>query len=568
MGLRETNLGKLDGGHFDVLIVGGGINGAVAAAALAGRGASVALIDQGDFASFTSMESSNLVWGGFKYLENYELGLVRNLCMSRNHLMRAYPANLKEIRFLATLDEHSPYKPWFAALGATAYWLIGNGFTKPPLLLGNKGILKREPKVNTDSALGAIVYSDAYIVDNDSRFVFGFVRSALNSGAVCANYVEFLGAHKEGDLWKAQLRDTDTGGAGEGDQGRTFEVSARVLINAAGPFVDALNSELGIVTKHKIVFSKGIHLLVPRIAGNEQVLAFYDDTQRLFYVIPMGPRSVIGTTDERVDHPVTHVEDDDRDFLLQQINARLKLDSPLTPDDIIASRCGVRPLVVEGSGKGSENKDWTSLSRKHAMEVDRRESFISIFGGKLTDCVNIGNEVSRAVAKLGVKLERDRHHWYGEPPRPTRDEFFRQARLMHLDKLRQRESFETLSTRLWRRYGLRAFAMLEAIRDDPTMAHDIIAGAEYVRVELYYAAQTEMITTLEDFLRRRSKIALVLSYEEIRDAEGIREACQLLFGDDADRRYDEYFTPEREAEARKLREADANFPELPMGASA
>jgi glycerol-3-phosphate dehydrogenase len=194
MGLRQTNLAKLDGGDFDVLIVGGGINGAVSAAALAARGASVAVIDRGDFASFTSMESSNLVWGGFKYLENYEIGLVRNLCMSRNHLMRAYPANLKEIRFLATLDEHSPYQPWFSALGAAAYWMIGNGFTKPPALLTPKGILKREPKVNVATALGGIEYSDAYIVDNDSRFVFGFIRSALNSGAVCANYVELRGA--------------------------------------------------------------------------------------------------------------------------------------------------------------------------------------------------------------------------------------------------------------------------------------------------------------------------------------------------------------------------------------
>lgn len=90
MGLRDTNLDKLDNGAFDVLVIGGGINGAVSAAALAARGASVAVIDRGDFASFTSMESSNLVWGGFKYLENYEIGLVRNLCMSRNHLMCAY----------------------------------------------------------------------------------------------------------------------------------------------------------------------------------------------------------------------------------------------------------------------------------------------------------------------------------------------------------------------------------------------------------------------------------------------------------------------------------------------
>lgn len=104
MGLREANISKLDQGHFDVLVVGGGINGAVSAAALASRGARVAVIDRGDFAGFTSMESSNLVWGGFKYLENYEFRLVRNLCKSRNHLIKAYPANLREIRFLAALD--------------------------------------------------------------------------------------------------------------------------------------------------------------------------------------------------------------------------------------------------------------------------------------------------------------------------------------------------------------------------------------------------------------------------------------------------------------------------------
>ena len=111
-------------------IIGGGINGAVTAASLAGRGASVALIDRGDFANFTSQASSNLVWGGFKYLENYELYLVWKLCRSRNRLMDAYPDNIKEIAFYAALDETSPYKPWFAGLGAFGYWLIGQFGTK------------------------------------------------------------------------------------------------------------------------------------------------------------------------------------------------------------------------------------------------------------------------------------------------------------------------------------------------------------------------------------------------------------------------------------------------------
>ncbi|MGV1035859.1 MAG: FAD-dependent oxidoreductase [Candidatus Nanopelagicales bacterium] len=544
MGLRDSNIAKIRDGSFDVLIVGGGVNGAVSAAALASRGASVAVIDRGDFAGFTSMESSNLVWGGFKYMENYELPLVRHLCVSRNRLIRAYPANLKEIRFLAPLDHHSPYKPWFAGLGSAAYWAIGNFFTKPPKVHSAKAIAAAEPRVNMTNIQGGIEYSDAYVVDNDSRFVFSFVRSALNVGAACANYVELTDAVERPDGWHAQLRDTDTG--------EYLSVRAKVIINATGPFVDELNEKFDIETRHKIVFSKGIHLVVPRLVDHERILAFFDDTERLFYVIPMGPRSVIGTTDERVDHAVTHVQDEDRDFLLTQINERMDLTHPLTPADIISSRCGVRPLVVDAADNESDQTDWTSLSRKHVIETEAADNYITIFGGKLTDCLNIGEEICDEVAELGVHLEPETNAWYGEPPKATRNEFFRQSRLMRLDKLRKRASFETLSTRLWRRYGMRAFAMLEAIRDDPTMADDIIVGAEYVRVELYYAAATEMITTLDDFLRRRSKISLVLNYDDIKNAPGINEACDLLFGDDARRRFDEYFTPEREAEQRAL----------------
>jgi len=551
VGLREANIAQLDGGTFDVLIIGGGINGAVSAAALASRGARVAVIDRGDFADFTSMQSSNLVWGGFKYMENYELKLVRDLCMSRNHLIKAYPANLKEIRFMAALDENSPFKPWFAGLGAAGYWLIGNGFTKAPRVLTPEKIAENEPIVRTDNLLGGIEYSDAYIVDNDSRFVFGFIRSALNSGATCANYVSFDSATREGDRWRVQMTDVDTG--------VEFSAKTKVIINATGPFVDPINDAHGIRTKHKIVFSKGIHLIVPRLSEHERVLAFFDDTQRLFYVIPMGTRSVIGTTDDRVGDPHTDVTVGDRDFLLNQINERLDLQTPLSPRDIIATRSGVRPLVVEASNTTSDDTDWTSLSRKHAMEVDPARSWVTVFGGKLTDCVNIGNEVSAIVKKLGVPLTKDKKSWYGEPPKATREEYFRQARLMGLDRLTTRASFETLSTRLWRRYGLRAFAMLEALRDDPSMAQDVIQDADYVRVELFYAAKTEMITKLDDFLRRRSKIALVLDYDEIRDADGIHEACELLFGDDAQRRYDEYFTEERRAQLQEYRKASAAY---------
>jgi glycerol-3-phosphate dehydrogenase len=534
MALRNTALAKLNGGSFDVLIIGGGINGAVSAAVLAGRGATVALVDRGDFGSFTSQESSNLVWGGFKYLEGYEILLVRKLCVSRNRLIKAYPDNIKPIPFLAALDESSPHPTWLATLGATGYWGIGSFRTHRPRYLSPAKIGQLAPMVNTEGVVGGIEYYDAYLPDNDSRFVFSFIRSALDVGATAANYVEVVGAEHQDGRWQVTLQDVDGGG-------EPFTCSARILVNAAGPFIDGVSGELDVRTDHRVVYSKGIHLIVPQITPDERVLAFYDNTGRLFYVIPMGRRSVIGTTDTRIDTPYTEVTDEDRDFLLDQINSKLNLSQPLTPDDVIADRSGVRPLVVKAGGDDQQDVDWTKLSRKHEIETDETRQVISIFGGKLTDCLNVGEEIADEVERLGVPLEKDTYTWYGEPAKATREEFYRQARLMRLDSLRDKPDVEPLSDRLWRRYGRRAFEMLDEIRQDPSMGDDIIESADYLRVELCLAAETEMVTKLEDFLRRRSKITQVISEDDVRSSPGLHEAAEILFGDQADERLAEYW---------------------------
>jgi len=538
MALRQTNIDRMRDGLFDVLVVGAGINGAVSAAALAGRGASVALIDRGDFGSFTSQESSNLVWGGFKYLENYELPLVFGLCRSRNRLMKAYPDNIKEIGFLAALDRSAPYRPWFAALGALGYWMIGLFGTKPPKLFDAEQIKAEEPAIDTRSVRGGIQYQDAYLIDNDSRFVFSFVRSAIEAGAAVANYVELVSAERvstpQGDRWVARLRDVDSG--------EEFTTAARTIVNAAGPFVDVLNRSWGNRTDHRIVYSKGIHLVVPRLTTtrHDRVLAFFDDTQRLFYVIPMGRRSVIGTTDTRIDTPFTAVDDDDRTFLLDQINARLDLTTPLTVADVIAERSGVRPLVVRSDGGDQTDTDWTSLSRKHEIERDDDLGVVTIFGGKLTDCLNVGEEVAEEIEHLGIPLEDDVENWFGEPAEATRAEFYRQAKLMKLDRLRTKPDTEPLTDRLWRRYGRRAFDLLESIRADPSMGQDVMGSADYLRAELHTAAEHEMVVTLDDFMRRRSKIDLVVHDDDIHDGPGLREVAEILFGGDAERRLADY----------------------------
>lgn len=539
MSLRQTNIHKLaDPEHvFDVLVVGGGINGAVATAALASHGCSVAMIDQGDFASGTSQESSNLIWGGIKYLENYEIPLVWSLCASRNRLLKAYPSNIREVRFYTAVEKQFRWPPLFLFAGTWLYWLMGRCRTRAPRLLTSGRIKREEPTIRAERFVGGVEYSDAYVVDNDARFVFKFVRSALNAGAIVANYVALLSAARVSadGVWRVRLRDVITGAE--------YTARTRVLINAAGPMVDDVNDQIGVQTQHRHVFSKGIHLIVPRITQVERVLTFFDDTGRMFFVIPMGPCSVIGTTDTHVERPNVEVTSDERAYLLAHVNARLALSKPLTEADIVAERCGVRPLVIDRAAISTQNMTsagaWLHLSRKHVIE--RQAMSASMYGGKLTDCLNVGEEIVALVRSMGISMETGPVGWYGEPSTAIREEFFRQAHLMRLDTLRQSSDYECLSTRLWRRYDLRAFAMLEAIRREPLMDDVLIEGSQYLRCELYHAATTEMITTLEDFLRRRSKIALVIPHEVLRHSKGIREACHILFGDRAEEQYQAYF---------------------------
>ncbi|MFK8049336.1 MAG: glycerol-3-phosphate dehydrogenase/oxidase [Halioglobus sp.] len=529
MDLRHSNIERLKRDSFDVVIIGGGINGAVAAASLAAKGAKVALIDKGDFAQCSSSNSSNLAWGGIKYLESFEYLLVNKLCKSRNHLMRSYPSVVKEIRFLTTIEKGFRFPAFFIYLGTLLYWVFGRFFTQAPRYLRAKKIAAMDKVINTDNSSAGFEYSDSYLYDNDARFVFGFVRSSLNYGCIAANYVESISADRENGVWTTQARNTITG--------EQFSIRSRVLINACGPYVDEHNRSTGQTTDHRHVFSKGIHLIVDKITDNKKILTFFASDGRLFFVIPMGPKTCIGTTDTQVDGPTSTVTQADRQFVLDNANALLNLPKPLTEKDIISERCGVRPLAIKG---GDGVADWVKLSRKHAIDVNEEDQHLSIFGGKLTDCINVGNEVADLVESLGVSLPNPKKKWYGEPGKEIREEFVHQARLMDLDSLTPASSSEPLTQRLWRRYGANAMELLEAIRSEPASAGLLIENAEYLRCEIEQAARREMITKLEDFLRRRSKISLVVPIDDVINAPGLKEACRILFGDQADEKLREY----------------------------
>ena len=180
------------------------------------------------------------------------------------------------------------------------------------------------------------------------------------------------------------------------------------------------------------------------------------------------------------------------------------------------------------------------MSRKHAVDVNKEDKYLSIFGGKLTDCINVGEEVSQIVKSMGIDLPFEDAIWYGESGAKIKEEFEYRAKLIDLDSMTPEYSSEMLTIRLWRRYDIHALQILDEIQRDPAQAEQLLENAEYLRAELHYASRREMITKLEDFLRRRSKIGMVLRKSDILNTKGIVEACEILFGDKAQEKLKEY----------------------------
>jgi glycerol-3-phosphate dehydrogenase len=526
---REKNIKKLTEDELDVLILGGGINGAVAAASLAARGVKVGLIDKGDFAGETSSNSSNLAWGGIKYLESHEYALVNKLCKSRNNLMKHYPSSVTEVRFLTTIQKGFRFPVWFVFMGTLVYWLFGRFFTMAPKYLTPTAIKKREPSIKVDGAQAGFEYSDAFLKDNDSRFVFNFISAAAKKSATVANYVESVNAVRENDLWVIQAKDTTND--------KKFTIKAKVLINACGPLVDQVNKSSVQKTSHHHLFSKGVHLIVDRISKEHRVLTFFASDGRLFFVLPMGSKTCIGTTDDQVQNHNTSVTDEDRQFILDNANILLELDKPLTKADIISERCGVRPLAIEAEEGVA---DWVALSRKHAVDVNKADKHVSIFGGKLTDCINVGEEISEIVKDLAVPMKAKASLWYGEPTDTVKAKFMAAIEEFNIDDLKPKEVIEPLSSRFWRRYGEDAFKLIEAIKQDPKKANLALQHTEFTWAEIDWVADNEMIVNLEDLLRRRSKASLVIRKEDLESAKGLEAVSERLFGESAQQKIAEF----------------------------
>jgi glycerol-3-phosphate dehydrogenase len=505
----------------------------VASAVLSAAGLKVALLEKKDFASSTSQESSNLVWGGIKYLESYEFSLVWDLCRSRNELMHYYPNEVREIRFFTTLAKGFRKPRFLVYMGALLYWFMGRFRTRPPLLLSRDSIKAEEPLIQTEQSQGGLEYSDCYLRDNDARFVFRFVRQAQRHGAITCNYTEVQAALRSQEgLWSISAYDRQSH--------KEISLKSKVIINAAGPYADHLHQLWGVKSSFRHIFSKGVHLIVPRLTESEKVLTFFADDGRLFFVIPMGSCSCIGTTDTRVHELPALVTEEDREFILQNINKRLALKKPLQRGDIISERCGVRPLAVKALSENLDQEEWVNLSRKHEIEVQKDLHLISIFGGKLTDCLNIGRELLRDLRSLGYPVPKPKH-WFGEGAPAAREQFYQQSRDLQLHTY-QSPGEGDLQDRLWRNYGEDALLILEYLRQEPNLLQTVVAKAPVILAEVKLMALQEHIEELEDFLRRRTRLSLVVPREELQAAPGLKAACTLLFGEQAEQKWATYFS--------------------------
>jgi glycerol-3-phosphate dehydrogenase len=338
--------------------------------------------------------------------------------------------------------------------------------------------------------------------DNDSRFVWDFVNTANSLGATTLNYVELVSAEKMKDGFRLSLTDKITN--------EQHSVTTKVVVNAAGPHVKSINDLLSISTKNELLYSKGIHLVVKKLTEDDKVLAFWDEQGRLFYVIPMHDRSVIGTTDTRVSDPYEGVTDQDRQFVLRQINKCLDLKQALTVDDIISERCGVRVLVANNSEKAA-NQDWHKLSRKHYVESNP-DGVLSIMGGKFTDCLNVGEEILLKV-KGFIPAPSKAVKWIGE------DSILGLAAIKNRATAILGESSNThqIAVGLWRRHGQNANEILEFMVNSPGDGDQVFEGLAISFAEVKYVLMNESIRTASDLLRRRLPIAMVRSQKQIHE---------------------------------------------------
>jgi glycerol-3-phosphate dehydrogenase len=478
----------------DVLVVGGGINGAGIARDLAGRGARVVLAERDDLAQHTSSASTKLIHGGLRYLEHYEFALVRKALAEREGLLRSAPHIMWPLRFVMP---HDPaMRPvWMIRAGLFLY----DHLARRELLPGSRTVnLRRHPAgVPLKKHFGrGFVYSDGWV--DDARLVLLNAIDAAERGARVHPRTACVDARRGHDGWRATLRDAD---------GHSRVVAARALVNAAGPWAAQFLAEHAHAEKPRALrLVKGSHVIVPRLFEHDHAYLFQNPDNRVIFAIPYEQAfTLIGTTD--VEHPaapaVAHIDAAEIDYLCAQ--ASRYFERRVVPADVIRSFSGVRPLLDDESGDPSE------VTRDYSIELDAEGGapLLNVWGGKLTTFRKLAEE---AADRLGARLGLAGRAWTAGVPLPggdlaawidaggRPDTAF--ARFVEAALRRHPQLPAPRVRRLARLYGTR----LDRVLGDGALGAEVAPGLG--EAELAYLHEHEWARNADDVLWRRTKLGL------------------------------------------------------------
>lgn len=481
---------------YDLLVIGGGINGAGVARDAAGRGLSVALCEQGDFAGATSSSSTKLIHGGLRYLEYYEFRLVAEALREREHLLDIAPHIAWPLRFVMP---HVPsLRPrWMIRLGLWLYDHIGGRISLPRSQAIRLDRMGAPSGLKQDLTRG-FAYSDAWV--DDARLVILNLLSAQEHGARILARTRLVSAERRDGAWHCTLQDAATG--------QTITLQARGIVNAAGPWVAEMDRALnGRRSGAGVKLVRGSHIVVPRLFEGEHAYILQNDDRRIVFMIPYeGRYTLIGTTDvEQADmRDGARISLEEEAYLLRAVNNYLA--KPLGAEDIVWRYAGVRPLFDDESDNPS------AVTRDYTLIVDDAQGLpcVSVYGGKITTYRRLAESV---MEKLAPWFKTGRGPWTHKEALPgggfARGERSRElaamiARYPGLD--------QAYVTRLFARHGLRCPDILGQAQDMAALGRDF--GGGLTEREAEYFIRHEWAREPDDILWRRTKCGLHMSQDE------------------------------------------------------
>ena len=493
---RAELLHALETEPFDVLVVGGGITGCGIARDASLRGLRTALVEKNDFASGTSSRSSRLVHGGIRYLEHGHLHLVFEASAERRRLLKLAPHLVRPLEFVWPVYAGARVPRWKLSAGLTLYdalALFRN--VAPHKRLAASDVSAIEPALRRDGLRGGARYFDA--ATDDARLTLANAIGALEAGAAVVNHAELRAIQLEnGSVASASVTDTLSG--------ETLEVRARVIVNAAGPWSDAVRHilEPEHAERPAVRGSKGVHIALPRERiGNREAITLLSPTDgRVMFVLPggsQGGQTIVGTTDTYTASSPDNVRASEEDvaYLLDAANFFFP-DAGLTRADVVSSWAGIRPLMADGDGEHP-----TAASREHAVTRSSR-GVIAITGGKLTTYRVMAADVLREVSRsLGLPVGQS----------PTRNAALPGGDRRDLDVLIDDATREIGDTKVARRlvlaHGSRWLNVWEVVRSRPDGRDRLVPSLPYTVGELLYSVRSELACTLGDLLMRRTHLA-------------------------------------------------------------